>query len=121
MSHIQFQPDTSVYDWVMKNRVDQPNGQTLFSCPWHGPATGPASGFPDHGDCQGCLILWMLRLDAVTPPDQREELFYNLNKYMLNAVQLAESGNFDLQIDRHPQVEITLDPNDFADTPIVKE
>lgn len=114
MAHIRFAPDTSLYDWIMGHAVHQPNGQTLFTCPWHGPATGRASSYPIHGDCEGCIILWFFRLEAVTPSDKREELFDNLQRYMTAAVQSAEKGDFDFEVARHPDVAITLDPTDFV-------
>lgn len=114
MPHLTIAPDTSTYDTIMRTAVHLPNGQTLFSCPWHGPATGMTSAFPTNS-CEGCIILYFLRLEAVTPREDREALLSNLVKYMTEAVKLAESGNFDIQIDRHPQVEVLLDPNDFKE------
>ena len=121
MPHVHFAPDTSLYDTIMATAVHQPNGQTLFSCPWHGPATGMTSTAPNNS-CQGCWILYFLRLEAVTPPEEREQLFYNLNKHMTEAVKLAESGKWDLELDRHPTTSVVLDPDDFKATPTgVKE
>lgn len=102
-----------MYDTIMRTAVHLRNGQTLFSCPYHGPATGMTSAFPTNS-CEGCIMLYFMRLEAVTPPEEREALMYNLNKYMTNVAKLAESGNFDLEIDRHSQVSVELDPNDFA-------
>ena len=113
MPTIHMAPSTSVYDTIMRSAIHQKNGQTLFSCPWHGPATGMTSTVPTNS-CEGCWILYLLRLEAVTPPVEREQLLYNLNKYMTEVVKLADSGNFDLQIDPHSQVSVELDPNDFA-------
>jgi len=116
LPHVHVAPDTSLYDTIMRSRIDLPNGQTLFSCPTHGPATGMTTAAPTNG-CPGCWMLYFMRLEAVTPPDQREELMYNLNKYMVEAVKLAESGNWDIEIDRHPTTEVVLDPDDFKETP----
>lgn len=59
-------------------------------------------------------MLFFMRLEAVTPPAEREQLMYNLNMYMSNVVAMAERGDMnDFAIDRHSQVDVILDPTDF--------
>lgn len=113
MPHVHIKPDTSLYDTIMRSRIDLPNGQSIFSCPTHGPATGMTSA-PPTNSCPGCWILFYLRLEAVTPPDKREELMYNLNKYVSEAVKLAEAGKFDLELPLHPKIDIDLDDKDIS-------
>lgn len=101
---------TKPYETIMKLAVHLPNGQTLFRCPYHGMIWGDAVQAPQHS-CEYCWIMYFLKLEAITPANQREQLMDNLVREM---TQIDKTGAFDVDIPRSPlKADVTLDPTDL--------
>lgn len=103
-----------VHATVLKNSIHHPDGSIEHRCPFHGAMTH--TGHPRHV-CEYCWCMYYMALDATIPSDKRGEARERLLAVMMEAGKLEERGEFDLQIDRHPQVEIDL----TADTPQTPE
>ena len=106
---------TTVYDNVKKSAVHHSDGAVEYRCPRHGPMIGNCR--PPRHACEYCWCMYFILLDAAIPSNKRGAARDTLLRVMLEAQRLSEKGEFDLQIDRHPQVEIDL----TADTPQTPE
>ena len=104
---VKFGGVSPAYDRVVKNALRLPDGQVCYRCSIHGPMWGDAVRAPQHA-CEECWIMFFKKLEACTPPAKRQEMFERLNSVVDEADRLTQRGQFDLEIYRHPQVEIDL-------------
>lgn len=97
LMHVKMAPTISpAYERVMKNATHYPDGRVEYRCSIHGPMWGDAVRTPQH-PCEECWVMFAKKLEACTPPEERQELFERLQAVVMEANRLTERGNWDVQ------------------------
>lgn len=93
--------------WTEKQREQMiaeafdPNKVTLI-CKRHMYA---GQGMPT-ADCKDCSQVWWMNWAAKLPAHKRSEIIEEVHRLVKMAIELEQKGKFDVDLFRHPEVEI---------------